>query len=309
MHYEVIYTLICIITNGLHVLFPSRQRGMCLFRNSRNDNGSAISVDDTYDKQYVRSPWIQAREDGTATLASVGNNKTGTWRESTYGHAPSLVSELPPCTPLMDRGHRPPSYGQVPVRPRLACGCFIDGNPVGTGDLCDYPSRHEILATTCPGTCPGNCTPPPPKPQTTGRAMNPDRLILKPGDHAQYFVVDATPIYTVRNDANNPRLQNGPKAPGTKTQTGVHMQTDDVKLKLKVTDKPQCTTYTTSCSEDCDKHEQCPESRPLIQNESPRRQSPRRPASAQPLVRRQSSETVATNTGTCNASVNSDAET
>ncbi|KAK2165656.1 hypothetical protein LSH36_47g06036 [Paralvinella palmiformis] len=279
---SILIVLAIALVIGLFVLFT----GLAFLKKSRrHDNGRGSHLGDTYDKHYVRSPWLQTQDDGTTTIASVGSTKTSPWREGTLSHPPALVTDLPPCTPLMDRGHRPPSYGQVQgQRRRLACGCYVDGAgpPPGVDDLCDYPSRHEILATACPGTCTASCSPP-----AAGRPLNPERLILKPGERAQYFVVDATPIYTVRNDVNNPRLQAAGKA-----KAGEHLQTDDIKLKLKVTDKP-VRNYPGSCAggDDCDKADQCPESRPLIQNESPSRQIQRQ--------RRPSVENAVNNSATC----------
>lgn len=142
---------------------------------------------DTDDKDYVSAMWIRNRDSPKATPK---------WRDTDNYSTYAPASELPPCTPLMERGARPPLYGQLPQQ-KLPCGC---STYVESGDLSDYVSRQQLLAA---------------------QGGRPEKLILRPGEPAQYFIVEA--------DRPPPSKTGG-------SRSSVVMQTDDLKMRLRVND-------------------------------------------------------------------------
>ncbi len=131
-----------------------------------------------------------------------------------------------------------------------------DGRPP---DVCNYPTRHEILAAASHGPSGSS-------PQRSG--PQPDRLVLKTGERAQYFVVNSNPgVYTARALTNPSTLGRGAKlatvteSSPSKPPPAPEHQTDDLKLKLRTTDSPPHGRYKRTEREELSS---ASESKPLI---------------------------------------------
>lgn len=117
----------------------------------------------------------------------------------------------------MERGARPPLYGQL--QQKLPCGCstYIDA-----AEVSEYVSRQQLLQA---------------------QGGRPEKLILKPGEPTQYYILEADrpiPMCSVQPPGNS---DNPPKAgaqqPDVRSnKPNVVMQTDDIKLRLRVSDGP-----------------------------------------------------------------------
>ena len=198
-----------------------RQRGLCAGQQSDVTDPCPSRLDADTDKDYVSAMWIRSR-DSPASIHSA--SKSSPWRDpdnySTY-----TTSELPPCTPLMERGARPPLYGQL--QQKLPCGC---STYVDAADVSEYVSRQQLL-------------------QSAGGRQ--EKLILKPGEPTQYFIVESDRPLPVCPQPPAPQpaptdcREAGPGGPGRGAQPDVRtsrpnvvMQTDDIKLRLRITDLP-----------------------------------------------------------------------
>ena len=156
------------------LLCVTRQRGMC-FGAPDEDGTDTVAPSDALEKEYVRNTWRTSNMAG-GSQGSLGC-KAPPWREGDY-HVTYPCTELPPCTPLMDREHKPPLYGQLGQK--LPCGCpsYITG-PDADYDGYDYDMDHAQSA------CAEGCA-----------QAQKDKVVIKPGEATQYFVLDP------RNAAN-----------------------------------------------------------------------------------------------------------
>ena len=115
MHIQVILARSYCRVNFISKCNP--EKGLCQPRTPPEEDIYGQRDDgDLGEKEYVQAPW----QPHTASQGSLGSIKNvPTWpRENDY---PAFGTELPPCTPLMDRFHKPPLYGQLGSK--LPCGC------------------------------------------------------------------------------------------------------------------------------------------------------------------------------------------
>ena len=211
------------------------------------------------EKEYVRAPW----QTHTASQGSLGSIKNvPTWpRENDY---PAFGTELPPCTPLMDRFHKPPLYGQLGSK--LPCGCPT------------YMTRGEVIQQSGgggggegnPGESPQHRAG-----QVTVNPSNPD--------HVQYFLVEPDMVpernqgqQVITSQNNVPRGQQQQnnvsnstfKPPTQQVQpqnrqhqnnnqqhANNHLQTDEIKLRMRKTDTGPAAPGNNTTSQPATVHE------------------------------------------------------
>ena len=196
----------------------SRQKGLCQPRPPPDEDIYGQRDDDMGEKDYVRTPW----QTNAASQGSLHSSKGISWtRETDY---PAFGTELPPCTPLMDRFHKPPLYGQIGSK--LPCGCPT------------YVTRNEVIQEAQ---------------ESPSRVARREHVSVNPSnpDHVQYFIVEpdmvpsgergqSHPVVTSQNAVPRgavPTPHSNHNSTSTfKPPNNGNQQTDEIKLRMRMTD-------------------------------------------------------------------------